>query len=246
MSTTTSIENSGLLAYLLPPFEKKNNIKVDTISVGTGRALKLGENGDVDLVFVHDRKAEDKFMAGGFGQYRHLIMYNDFLLLGPGSDPSGIRKAKDANEAFLKLTTGAAPFISRGDNSGTHKKELRLWKRAGINPSSQGRWYIESGQGMGAVLMIASEKEGYTLTDRGTFLAFADKLDLTILFAGDDILLNHYSAMAVSPEKHPHIKYELARKFIDYLISPQGQSIIASYRINGKQLFHPAAGRVNN
>jgi tungstate transport system substrate-binding protein len=239
MSTTTSTEQSGLLTALLPPFEKANNVKVDVIAVGTGKALKLGENGDVDVVFVHARKAEDKFVAEGFGVDRRDVMYNDFVLVGPKSDPAGIKGTKSVVEAFKKLSEGKAEFISRGDDSGTDKMEKEIWKAAGIKP--QGKWYIEAGQGMGPVLQMAFDKKGYTLADRGTFLAYEGKLDLVIVLEGDKSLFNPYGIIAVNPKKHPTTKYDLAEKFINYVTGPEGQKIIADYKINGKQLFFPDA-----
>jgi tungstate transport system substrate-binding protein len=239
MSTTTSTENSGLLKVLLPPFEKAAGVKVDVISVGTGKALKLGENGDVDVVLVHARPAEDKFVANGFGVDRRDVMYNDFIIVGPKSDPAGVKKAKTAVEAFKILAEGKAPFISRGDDSGTHKKEKSLWKKAGITP--KGAWYIAAGQGMGAVLQMAFNKKGYTLTDRGTFISQEGKLDLGIVFQGDKALFNPYGVIAVNPAKHPKIQYALAKKFIDYITGPEGQKIIGSHKVNGKQLFFPSA-----
>lgn len=241
MSTTTSTEDSGLLKVLLPPFEKANNVKVDVISVGTGKALKLGENGDVDVVFVHARPAEDKFVADGFGVDRKDVMYNDFILVGPKSDPAGVKKAKSTAEAFKILSEGKAPFVSRGDDSGTHKMEKRLWKAADVTP--KGAWYIEAGQGMGAVLQMAHDKQGYTLADRGTYISQGGKLDLAIVFQGDKALANPYGIIAVNPKKHPTAQYDLAKKFIAFVTSPEGQKIIADYKVNGQQLFFPNAGK---
>jgi tungstate transport system substrate-binding protein len=239
MSTTTSTEDSGLLRVLLPPFEKANNVKVHVMSEGTGKALKLGENGDVDVVFVHARKAEDKFVADGFGVDRKDVMYNDFVVVGPGSDPAGLKQAKTAADAFKLLSEGKAPFISRGDDSGTHKMETQLWKAAGIEP--KGAWYIEAGQGMGAVLQMAFDKKGYTLADRGSFVAYEKKIDLKILCEGDKALFNPYGILAVNPAKHPNAKYDLAMKFIAFVTGPEGQKIIADYKIDGKQVFFPDA-----
>jgi len=239
MSTTTSTENSGLLAVLLPPFEKAENVKVDVISVGTGKALKLGRNGDVDMVFVHARAAEDKFVSGGYGVDRRDVMHNDFVIVGPKSDPAKLRDAGSAAEAFKRLAEGKTDFISRGDDSGTNKKEKQLWKAAGITP--RGKWYIEAGQGMGAVLQMAFEKQGYTLTDRGTCIALQKKIDLPVLFEGDKALFNPYGIIAVNPKKYPNVNYKMAKKFIAYVTSPQGQKIIADFKKNGKQLFYPDA-----
>lgn len=239
MSTTTSTEQSGLLSVLLPPFEKANNVKIDVIAVGTGKSLKLGENGDVDVVFVHARPAEDKFVAEGFGVDRRDVMYNDYILVGPKEDPAGVKGSKSTVEAFKKLADGKADFISRGDDSGTHQKEKEIWKTTGITP--QGKWYNEAGQGMGPVLQMAFDKKGYALADRGTFLAYEGKTDLVILFEGDKALFNPYGIIAVNPKKHQGVKYDLAKKFIDYITGPEAQKIIADYKINGKQLFFPDA-----
>jgi len=236
MSTTTSTQDSGLLKVLLPPFEKKNNVKVDVIAVGTGQALKLGEAGDVDVVFVHARKLEDKFVADGFGVNRKDVMYNDFVIVGPKNDPAGIAKAKTAAEALKLLATKGATFISRGDKSGTHTKELDLWKSAGIEP--KGNWYVEAGQGMGPVITMATERRAYTLTDRGTYNAFKGaKTDLVILFQGEKGLFNPYGIMAVNPKKFPHVKYDLAMKLIDYVTGPEGLKIIADYKAHGEPVF---------
>ncbi|ADI85458.1 substrate-binding domain-containing protein [Geobacter sulfurreducens] len=236
MSTTTSTQDSGLLKVLLPPFEKKNNVKVDVIAVGTGQALKLGEAGDVDVVFVHARKLEDKFVADGFGVNRKDVMYNDFVIIGPKNDPAGIAKAKTAAEALKLLATKGASFISRGDKSGTHTKELDLWKSSGIEP--KGNWYVEAGQGMGPVITMATERRAYTLTDRGTYNAFKGaKTDLVILFQGEKGLFNPYGIMAVNPKKFPHVKYDLAMKLIDYVTGPEGLKIIADYKAHGEPVF---------
>ena len=239
MSTTTSTEASGLLTHLLPPFEKANDVKVDVIAVGTGKALKLGADGNVDVVFVHARPAEDKFVADGYGVDRRDVMYNDFVIVGPKDDPAGLKEAKTTADAFKCLAEGKADFISCGDDSGTHKMEKDLWKAAGINP--QGKWYIEAGQGMGPVLQMAFEKKGYALADRGTFIAHEGKLDLAIVFEGDKALFNPYGVIAVNPKKYPNANYDLAEKFINYVTGPEGQKVIADYKINGKQLFFPDA-----
>jgi len=239
MSTTTSTEASGLLKVLLPPFEKANNVKVDVISVGTGKALKLGENGDVDVVFVHARAAEDKFVADGFGVDRRDVMYNDYVIVGPKDDPAKVKEAKTAADAFKRIAEAKAEFVSRGDDSGTNKKEKQLWKAAGITPA--GSWYIEAGRGMGAVLQMAFDKKAYTLADRGTFIAYESKIDLVILSQGDKGLFNPYGVIAVNPKKHPKVSYELAKKFIDFVTGPEGQKIIGDFKLNGKQLFFPDA-----
>lgn len=236
MSTTTSTQDSGLLGVLLPPFEKKHNCKVDVIAVGTGQALKIGETGDVDVVFVHARKLEDKFVADGFGVNRRDVMYNDFVIIGPKDDPAHIAKAGTAAEALKMITAGKATFISRGDNSGTNTKEKELWQAAGVEP--KGGWYIEAGQGMGPVITMATERQGYTLTDRGTYNAFkGNKTDLVILFQGEKGLFNPYGVIAVNPKKHPHVKYDLAMRFIDYVTGSEGQRIIAGYKAHGEPVF---------
>ncbi|MFC1805766.1 substrate-binding domain-containing protein [Planctomycetota bacterium] len=239
LATTTSTENSGLLAALLPPFERQHGVKVDVIAVGTGKALKLGENDDVDVVLVHARAAEEKFVADGFGVKRVPVMHNDFVVVGPKEDPAGLEAARTAAEAFTLLAAGKASFISRGDDSGTHKKEKELWKAAGVEPD--GAWYVSTGQAMGAVLRIADEKRACALTDRGTYLAHAARLDLVVLVEGDAALHNPYGVIAVSPNRHPQVKHALAAKLIDYLTSAEGQGIIAGYKVNGKQLFFPDA-----
>ncbi len=239
MSTTTSTEASGLLPVLLAPFEKANNVKVDVISVGTGKALKLGENGDVDVVFVHARPAEDKFVAAGYGVDRRDVMYNDFVLVGPKADPAKVKEAKTAVDAFKRLAEGKADFISRGDDSGTNQKEKELWTAAGVKP--EGKWYVEAGQGMGEVLQMAFDKKGYTLADRGTFIAYEGKLDLVVLAEGDRALFNPYGIIAVNPQKYPKVNFDLAKKFIDYVTGPDGQKVIADFKMNGKQLFFPDA-----
>jgi len=239
LATTTSTDNSGLLGALLPPFEQKHGVKVDVIAVGTGRALKLGENGDVDLVLVHARGAEDEFVRKGFGVNRRDVMYNDFVLVGPEDDPAGIKKSATAAESLTLIAHGKAPFVSRGDDSGTHKKERKLWQAAGIEP--KGAWYIEAGQGMGAVLHMAGEKQAYTMPDRGTWIAFADKLDLAILFEGDPILFNPYGIIAVNPALHPHVNYMEATLLIAWFTSPEGQKLIEEFKKGGQALFVPSA-----
>ncbi|HEY4745691.1 MAG TPA: substrate-binding domain-containing protein [Desulfuromonadaceae bacterium] len=236
MSTTTSTENSGLLKVLLPPFEKKYGCTVDVISVGTGKALKLGETGDVDVVLVHARALEDAFMSAGFGINRRDVMYNDFIIIGPANDPAGVRNARSAADAFKRIATGRSPFISRGDESGTHQKEKELWKAAGLKPS--GPWYVESGQGMGEVITMATERRAYTLADRGTYNAYRSaKTDLTIVFEGEKGLFNPYGVIAVNPKRFPHVKSDLAMKFIDYITGPEGQGIIAAFRAHGTPVF---------
>ena len=243
MSTTTSTENSGLLAVLLPPFEKKFGCKVDVIAVGTGKSLKLGETGDVDVVFVHARSLEDKFVADGFGVNRRDVMHNDFVILAPPDDPAGVRGTDSASEAFARIAAAQARFVSRGDESGTHQKEKEIWKSAGVVP--KGKWYLEAGQGMGEVIQMAAQVRGYTLADRGTYIAYRKKTDLVILRHGDTGLWNPYGVIAVNPARHPHVKYGLAMKFIEYLTGEEGRGIIAGFKIDGEPLFfvHDAKGR---
>lgn len=242
MSTTTSTQDSGLLNHLIPAFEKKFNGKVDVIAVGTGQALKLGEAGDVDVVFVHARKLEDRFVADGFGVNRRDVMYNDFVIVGPHGDPAGISRAKSAAGALKLIAAREAVFISRGDKSGTHTKEKELWQAAGIEP--KGGWYVEAGQGMGPVITMATERRGYTMADRGTFNAFkGKKTDLVVLFDGEKGLFNPYGVIAVNPKKHPHVKHDLAMKFIDFVTGPEGQGLIAAYRVNGEPVFFTYRGK---
>jgi tungstate transport system substrate-binding protein len=235
LATTTSTENSGLLAVLLPPFEKANNAKVDVVAVGTGKAIKLGETGDVDVVLVHARDLEEKFVAAGYGIDRKDVMYNDFVLLGPAADPAGVTGSKDAAAALAKIAAAKAPFVSRGDQSGTHVKEKELWQAAGVEP--KGEWYLEAGLGMGEVITMATERRGYAIADRGTYLAYKAKTDLKVLVEGDKRLFNPYGVIAVNPQKHPHVKKELAAAFVDYLVSPAAQKIITEFKIGGEPLF---------
>jgi tungstate transport system substrate-binding protein len=243
LSTTTSTENSGLLYELLPPFERQFNVKVDIIAVGSGKAIKLGENGDVDVVLAHERDLEDKFVADGYGVNRRDVMHNDFVIIGPTADPAGVRKAKTAAEAFKLIAKRRTPFVSRGDKSGTHSKELSLWRKAGVKPA--GSWYMESGMGMGEVLIMAHEKGAYTLTDRGTYLAFQKegKIKLPILFEGDPTLFNAYGIIAVNPARHPSVNYIMAMALIGWVTSQEGQRIIADFGKEkfGVSLFFPDA-----
>ena len=240
LSTTTSTDNSGLLNVLLPPFESECHCHVDVIAVGTGKALKLGESGDVDVVLVHARALEDEFVQKGFGVNRRDVMYNDFVILGPANDPAHIRSAKTAAEAFALVARAQAPFISRGDGSGTEVKEKEIWAAAKVTPA--GSWYRSVGQGMGEVINMATEQRAYTLSDRGTYLAFKQgKTDLVILFNGEKGLFNPYGVIAVNPKRYPHVKYDLAMKFIEYITGKEGQSVIAQYRIGGEQVFFPSA-----
>lgn len=238
MSTTTSTENSGLLSVLLPPFEKKFGCKVDVVAVGTGKALKLGEAGDVDVVFVHARALEDKFVANGFGVNRRDVMYNDFVVVGPPDDPAAVGKTQSAPEAFRAISSKGSPFISRGDESGTHQKEKEIWASAGIVP--KGAWYVEAGQGMGEVLTMATQKRGYALSDRGTYIAFRKKTDLVVVRQGDTTLWNPYGIIAVNPKKYAHVKYDLAMKLVDFVTGPEGRSLISGYKVDGEQLFFVA------
>ncbi|MDB2704999.1 substrate-binding domain-containing protein [Pseudomonadota bacterium] len=239
LSTTTSTENSGLLAVLHPHFEAKYNVKMDVIAVGTGKALKIGSNGDVDVVFVHAPAAELKYVESGDFIDRKAVMHNDFVIVGPDSDKAYLSEAVSAVDALQRIATSKSEFISRGDDSGTHKKEKLLWKAAGTKP--EGRWYIAAGQGMGAVLKIADEKQAYALTDRGTQIAYADKMSLKVRYQEDEALFNPYHVMAVNPAKHTHVKYDLAAKYIEFVTSQQGQAIIAGFRKGGQQLFYPDA-----
>jgi tungstate transport system substrate-binding protein len=238
MATTTSTDNSGLLDTMLPPFEKNHGIEVDVVAVGTGRALKLGENGDVDIVLVHAREAEEEFIEKGFGVNRRDVMYNDFVIVGPEGDPAGIRGSQSAANALLSISQAGASFVSRGDDSGTHKKEKKLWLAADIPP--EGAWYVEAGQGMGAVLNMADEKQAYALTDRGTWIALSGKLELTILFEGDPELFNPYGIIAVNPALHPHVNYMEAMLLIAWFTSPEGQKLIADFKKDGQALFVPS------
>ncbi len=239
MATTTSTENSGLLAVLIPPFEKRFGIDLDVVAAGTGKALKLGRNGDVDIVFVHAREAEDAFVNEGWGVNRRDVMYNDFIIIGPASDPAGIKGSADAAAALAKVRAANAAFVSRGDDSGTHKKELTLWQAAGVKPGTGA--YLETGQGMGQTLHIADEKRGYCLVDRGTYLAYSGKIDLKVLVEGDKRLYNPYGIIAVNPARHRHVKYLSAMAFIGWVTSLEGQKIIDTFRKKGKRLFHPMA-----
>lgn len=237
LATTTSTENSGLLAVLHPPFEQKYNIKIDVIAVGTGKALKLGENGDVDVVLVHSPEEEIRFVEAGFGIERLPVMHNDFVLFGPPGDPAGVAKSAAPAEALSRITAAGATFISRGDDSGTHLKELELWRAANIVP--QGGWYLSVGQSMGAVLTMSDDKQAYTLSDRGTYLAYRDKIGLVILSQGAQELYNPYHVILVNPSRHPHVKSELAGRYVAFIRGEQGQAIIRMFQIAGEQLFFP-------
>jgi tungstate transport system substrate-binding protein len=242
VASTTSTEQSGLFGHLLPRFEQKTGIKVHVVAVGTGQALDLARRGDADVVFVHARSAEEKFLAEGHGVKRYPVMYNDFVLVGPKSDPAKIGTSKDILEALKKLEAAKAPFVSRGDKSGTHLAELDLWKAAGLDiDKAKGPWYRDTGQGMGPALNTASSMNAYILTDRGTWLSFKNRGDLTILVEGDKRLFNQYGVMLVNPDKHPSVKREFGQVFVDWVISPEGQKVISDYKIDGEQLFFPNA-----
>jgi tungstate transport system substrate-binding protein len=240
LATTTSTQDSGLLPVLNPPFEKLTGITVDVISVGSGKAIKLGENGDVDVVLVHDRKAEDKFIAQGFGVNRRDVMHNDFVVVGPVEDPARVADGSSAVDAFARIASAGAAFVSRGDASGTNVKELDLWAAASVKPA--GGWYKEAGQGMGEVLVMSSNLKAYTLTDRGTWIAMKDKLPgLRILSEGNAALFNPYGVIAVNPQKHPEVNYMAAMQYIGWVTSVPGQRIIRDYTMGGQQLFTPDA-----
>ncbi|MBW9263678.1 MAG: substrate-binding domain-containing protein [Candidatus Thiodiazotropha sp. (ex. Lucinisca nassula)] len=239
LATTTSTDNSGLLKELLPEFQADTGYNVHVIAVGTGKALRMGRDGDVDVVLVHARPAEDQFVAQGHGEKRFGVMYNDFVIVGPRADPAGLSKAKDATTALQLIAEHQAIFVSRGDDSGTHKKELGLWKKAAVNP--QGQWYREVGQGMGKVLQIAAEMDAYTLTDRGTWLAYEKKSPLKVGFEGDPLLFNPYGIIAVNPQRYPDTNHRGAQALIHWLISPEGQKRINNFRIGSNRLFTPSA-----
>ena len=243
VASTTSTQDSGLFDHILPLFKAKTGIDVKVISQGTGQALDTGRRGDADVVFVHARPQEEKFVADGFGVKRFAVMYNDFILIGPNSDPAGVKGSKDIVAALTTIKNKAAPFVSRGDKSGTHAAELALWKAAGIDiaGADKGPWYREIGQGMGAALNTASAMNGYVLSDRGTWLSFKNRGELDIVVQGDKRLFNQYGVILVNPDKHAHLKKDMGQAFIDWLISSEGQKAIADYKINGQQLFFPNA-----
>ena len=241
MASTTSTEQSGLFAHLLPAFKKASGLDVKVVALGTGQALDMGRRGDADVLFVHDQEAEEKMVVDGFALKRYPVMYNDFVLIGPAADPAKT-KGRDIVEALKKLSGAGANFISRGDKSGTHAAELRYWKQAGL-AANKGGGYKECGCGMGPALNIASSSGAYVLADRGTWLSFKNRADLTVLVEGDRQLFNQYGVMVVNPAKHPHVKTAEAQKFVDWVISPVGQGVIASYKIGGEQLFFPNAAQ---
>jgi tungstate transport system substrate-binding protein len=242
VASTTSTQDSGLFGHILPLFKAKTGITVRVVAQGTGQALDTGRRGDADVVFVHARPAEEKFVAEGFGVKRYPVMYNDFILIGPDHDPAGVKGTQDIVAALKAIKDKGISFISRGDRSGTHQAELNLWKEAGIDITKEkGPWYKEIGQGMGAALNTASASNAYVLTDRGTWLAFKNRGPLVIAVEGEKRLFNQYGVILVNPQKHPNVKKELGQQFIDWLISPEGQKAIADYKINGEQLFYPDA-----
>ena len=245
MASTTSTEQSGLFAHLLPAFKKATHIDVKVVAVGTGQALDIGRRGDADVLFVHDQAAEEKFVAEGWGLKRSPVMYNDFVIVGPAADPAGV-KGKDVADALRKLAAGSSSFISRGDKSGTHAAELRYWKAMGLDsPAGKVAGYKECGCGMGQALNIASSSEAYALTDRGTWLSFKNRGNLAVLVEGDRRLFNQYGVIVANPAKFPHVKKDLAQAFADWVVSPDGQASIASYKIDGEQLFFPNANEKN-
>ena len=242
VASTTSTEQSGMFKHLLPIFQQKTGIEVRVVALGTGQALDLARRGDADVVFVHAKSAEEKFIAEGHGVKRQPVMYNDFVLVGPKSDPAKVAGGKDIVEALRKVKAQTAPFVSRGDRSGTHMAELDLWKLAGVDiAADKGPWYRDTGQGMGPALNTASSMNGYILTDRGTWISFKNRGDLAILVEGDKRLFNQYGLILVNPEKHKHVKKEMGQTFIDWVVSPDGQKAIADYKIGGEQLFFPNA-----
>lgn len=247
VASTTSTQNSGLFDYILPMFKQESGIEVRVVAVGTGAAIRLARSGDADILLVHHKKSEEKFVAEGYGVERHALMYNDFVIVGPKSDPAGIKGGRDAAAALSKIAAAKAVFASRGDDSGTHKRERELWAKAGVDPSAaSGTWYRETGSGMGMTLNVAAGTNAYALTDRGTWLSFANRGDLEIIVSGDPILRNEYGVILVSAEKFAHVKTKSGQKFIDWLMSRPGQDAIDGYRINGEQLFHGMVERQVN
>ena len=244
VASTTSTEQSGLFKHLLPTFEKQTGIQVRVVALGTGQSLDMGKRGDADVVFVHAKALEEKFVAEGFGVRRFEVMYNDFVLVGPKSDPAKVGGTKDIVAALQKIKSAQAPFASRGDKSGTHYAELELWKAAGVDiVKDRGPWYRDTGSGMGPTLNTAAGMNAYALTDRGTWLSFKNRGELVISVEGDQRLFNQYGVMLVNPAKHPYIKKELGQAFVDWVVSPQGQRAITEYRIDGEQLFFPNAAK---
>jgi len=244
VASTTSTEQSGLFGHILPIFTRETGITVRVVALGTGQALDVGRRGDADVVFVHDRAAEERFVVEGFGGPRRHVMFNDFVITGPAADPARIAGLRDTAEALRRIAAARAPFVSRGDRSGTHAAELRLWQLAGVDPATgRGQWYREIGQGMGPALNTAAAQGAYILADRGTWLSFRNRQDQRILIEGDARLFNQYGVMLVNAQRHPHVKAADAQRFIDWLLSSAGQAAIASYRINGEQLYFPNADK---
>ena len=239
LATTTSTESSGLLDVLVPAFRAKTGINVHVMPMGTGKALRTARDGNCDLVLVHAPQAEQQFVDQGWGVHRRQVMYNDFVILGPASDPANVRPLKNPAEAMKRIAASGAIFVSRGDNSGTHKKECQLWQQTGLAPD--GQWYRSVGKGMGQTLIMANEMNAYVLADRGSFIKFRKKIDLVVLVAGHEMLYNPYGVIAVNPAKHPHVKYSLAMQFIAFLTSDQGQKLIGDYKLEGETLFHPCS-----
>jgi tungstate transport system substrate-binding protein len=244
VASTTSTEQSGLFRHILPIFEKKTGIQVRVVALGTGQALDMARRGDADVVFVHAKSAEEKFIAEGYGIKRLPVMYNDFVLIGPKSDPARIAGSKDVLDALRRIKSAAPPFVSRGDRSGTHMAEIELWRMAGIGiEKDRGPWYRDTGQGMGPALNTASSMSGYILADRGTWISFKNRGELAILVEGDQRLFNQYGVILVNPARHAHVKKDMGQAFIDWVVSPEGQKAIAGYKMGGEQLFFPNAGQ---
>ena len=241
LATTTSTYDSGLLDFLNPKFTEKTGLEVQVVSQGTGAALETGKRGDADVLLVHDRTSELKLVEEGYFVDRYDVMYNDFIIVGPDEDPAGVKQVASVVDAYNLIADGGYTFVSRGDDSGTNRMELRLWDRAGIDPKGQG-WYLSIGQGMGDTLNMASEQLGYTMADRGTYVAMKNNLDLVIVLEGDPVLFNQYGVMAVNPEEHSHAKYEYALMYVEFLMSEEGQNLINSYQVNGETLFFPGYG----
>jgi len=243
VASTTSTEHSGLFGHLLPRFEEKTGIDVRVVAVGTGQAIEIARRGDADVLLVHHKPSEEAFVEQGYGVKRHPVMYNDFIIVGPGHDPAGIAGMEDAPKALARIADAGAVFASRGDNSGTHKKEIGLWAKAGIDPAvADGDWYRETGSGMGPTLNTAASMNAHALADRGTWISFNNRRELQVLVEGDPRLFNPYGVMLVNPERHPHVSAEAGQRFIDWLTSEEGQQAIASFRLEGQQLFIPNAG----
>jgi len=240
VASTTSTEQSGLFGWILPKFEQSTAIKVRVVAVGTGQALDIGRRGDADVLFVHDRAAEDKFVAEGYGSYRKDVMYNDFIFVGPRDDPAKVRGAGSAPNALKAIAGSGQPFVSRGDKSGTHAAELRLWKEAGVDPKALAG-YKETGSGMGPTLNMAAATSAYTLSDRATWYAFKNRRDLDLVLAGDPVLFNPYGVIPVNPARHPHVRKDAAERFAQWLVSKEGQEAIAAFRADGQQVFFPSA-----